>query len=65
MYGNNVFVFDNFSYVFFLCVIGAYYNILLFLDTVANAVDNTQKLAHSAVETGKSYAGSAKGTYSM
>lgn len=34
---------------------------ILFLNTVASTVDSTQKLAQSAVETGKSYATGAKG----
>lgn len=43
--------------------------IYIFVDTVANVaqstVDTAQKTAYSAFETGKSYAASAKGTFSI
>lgn len=43
--------------------------IILFIDTVASAikstVDTTQKTAQSAIDTGKAYATSAKGTLNL
>lgn len=52
-------------HVFFTCFVGHFYAssaiFILFLNTVASTVDSTQKLAQSAVETGKSYATGAKG----
>lgn len=40
-----------------------YIYIIFILDTLAGTVDSTQKAAQSAVETGKTYAASARGDY--